>query len=771
MLRSLLIAPPAAALVCTLCLAHSGCGLPGGDYFGAVDDSPDPGHLRWCNAGEPEFIDPALVRSTVGIPLTYALFDGLTDLDEGGFPEPALATHWDISPDQRRFTFHLHDRGRWSDGRPITAHDFAYQLARVLHPLTFSRNAQELWMLKAGEGYFKGRVKILLQDSPPFRAGDVVEVLGLHDPVRAGAPEVAAGEAEPIRPGAEVPDSNLRTAAAPLALRDLGASAWDAYAIVPAGEPVTVISLQRAEPVPAGSPADVPAGLAEEWAYVHWAEGNGHYGWVPRDHLTGQPNGEVVYWVRAIAPEHRVAGVGGDDVPVGEAGSDSGAGLARGAVRGTNLLMLPEALGIRVPDPRTLVLETWGPMPFLIAMTPRPAFRATPRRVVSRWPLRWTDPGKIVTSGPFHLDAWQVRDHLGLSRSPTYWRGERIKLERITAFSLSNQSASTHYYMHGGCDATCGNNIPASYVPVLNGEKRGRPYKDYRSAAKLSSYFYLFNTEKVPSVHLRRALSLAIDRRPFPGLLHGGQIPTAQFVPGTRIRDLSDRDRALCGVTRDTRGVAMIVESDELCYVSAPGLDFDPDRARAELALARKELGESFPGTITLKFNTTRDDHKIVAEYIQRQWLEILGLEVALESQEWKTYLKALIAGEFEIARYGLAGNFPDPETQFLAMFKCNSPDNGTRWCNPEFDRLFQKAESTADRAERLRYLLEAEKIMVAEAPVIALYVDGQHHLQKPYVRGLTINPVDKPPLHRAWIDPDWKSAEGSSSEATAGER
>lgn len=750
-----------------------GCGLPGGDYFGAVDDSPDPGHLRWCNAGEPEFIDPALVRSTVGIPLSYLLFDGLTELDAHGFPEPALATHWDISPEQTRFTFHLHDRGRWSDGRPITAHDFAYHLTRVLHPLTFSRTAQELWMLKAGESYFKGRVKLLLRDSPPFRAGDVVEVLGLHDTARSARPGDSDPDSEPIVAGASVPDSNLRSSESPLALRDLGAAIGDAHAIVPAGQPVTVIELQRwpsrstrLSAQPATRAGD--GATTEEWAYVHWAEGSGVYGWVPREQLSGQPNGEVVYWVRAIAPNHRVGEAAGSGDPLGDR---TGTGRLRGAVAGKNLLMLPEVLGIRVPDPYTLILETWGPTPFLLDMTPRPAFRATPRHVVSRWPLRWTDPDKIVTSGPFHLDAWLARDHLAFSRSPTYWRKDRITLRRITAYSLSNQSASTHYYMHGGCDATCGNNIPSSYVPVLKGEKRGRPYKDYRSAPKLSIYFYVINTRKIPNVHLRRALSLAIDRQQLPRLLHGGQIASASFVPGTRISELSDSDLALCGVTRDTPGVAMIVESDEVCYVPPPGPDFDPDRARAELALAKKDLGPAFPETLSLKFNTTRDDHKIVAEYIQRQWLEILGLEIELESQEWKTYLKALISGEFEIARYGLVGNFPDPETQFLESFQCDSPDNGTGWCNAEFDDLFDKAKSTADRVERLGYIQQAERILVHEAPVIALYVDRQHHLQKPYVRGLTINPVDKPPLHRAWIDPAWRSGRAAGSEATAGER
>ena len=47
---------------------------------------------------------------------------------------------------------------------------------------------------------------------------------------------------------------------------------------------------------------------------------------------------------------------------------------------------------------------------------------------------------------------------------------------------------------------------------------------------------------------------------------------------------------------------------------------------------------------------------------------------------------------------------------------------------------------------------------MVEAASIIPLYVYTQHHLQKPYVRDLAINPVDQVPLRKAWIDPQWRT-------------
>ncbi len=735
--------------------ALAGCGLPEGEYFGKVGE-PEPAHMRWCNAGEPEYIDPALVTSTVGMPISYSLFDGLTVLDRDGHTQASLATHWDISPDQRRFVFHMHDRGRWSNGRPITAHDVAYQLVRVLHPLSFSRNAEVLWRIKNGQLYTEGRIKLVTRDAGPFRAGEVVEVLGVAGAGSITLPGTGLPELVPPRE-LLIPDSNLRTADAPLHLRDRGAAADQAYAVVPPGGEVTVVEIDH--------PTEQDRAGDDRWAYVHWADGDGVYGWVPARELTGQPHGELLYWVRRVPVPHRVGPAG--DIELADIPAALEVTQEMGQVRGADLLMVPEALGVRTPDDHTLVIETWGPVPYFIDLTPQRMFRPTPREVVSRYPLRWTrSPELIVTSGAFHLAGWYERDRIELVASETYWARDQVALQRLTAYSINEQAAATNYYMQGSCDAVSSSSVPVSYLPALNGDMRGgRPYADYTAAPYLAIYFYAINTEKLTNVHLRRALNLAIDRRDIPAILHGGQTPSAQYTPGEPIAQLSDAERARCGVTRDTPGVAMLM-ADGLCYVPPPGLDFDPDAARMELAQARAELGDAFPEPLSLKFNVGYEGHKLIAEYIQDQWRKNLGLQVELSSQEWKTYLKATVAGEYQVARMGWIGSFPDPESEFVSIFKCGSPFNRPRWCNDEFERLFRQVESTADRVQRLALLRRAEEVVIREAAVIPLYVYTQHHLQKPYVRDLTVNFPDQPPLTRAWIDPGWGAAAAGGGEA-----
>ena len=156
-------------------------------------------------------------------------------------------------------------------------------------------------------------------------------------------------------------------------------------------------------------------------------------------------------------------------------------------------------------------------------------------------------------------------------------------------------------------------------------------------------------------------------------------------------------------------------------------------------------------------FGATGFTGRLVAEYLQQAWTAI-GLHVELESQEWKTFVADTRAGNYELARFGNIGNFPDTESEFLANFRCKSPDNRAQWCDPEFEALMDAARPIADRTLRNAKIHEAEDRLLQSAPVIPIYVYTQKRLVRPYVRDLAVNLIDMAPIERAWLDPDWKA-------------
>src|SRR5687768_16526947 len=86
-----------------------------------------PADFRMANCTEIQSIDPQLTSGEPEARVQEALFEGLTRFDSKTFnPAPGVAESWDISEDGTLYTFHIRKDARWSDGRPLTAHDFVY---------------------------------------------------------------------------------------------------------------------------------------------------------------------------------------------------------------------------------------------------------------------------------------------------------------------------------------------------------------------------------------------------------------------------------------------------------------------------------------------------------------------------------------------------------------------------------------------------------------------------------------------------------------------
>ena len=110
--------------------------------------------FRFLNA-EPTNLDIGVAIYEVGG--IVFLFERLTMLDHNNEVVPGAAQSWDSSDNQTRWTFHMRPGGKWSDGRPVTAHDFEYAFKRMLNPATGSSYAFFYYDIKGSRGYNTGK--------------------------------------------------------------------------------------------------------------------------------------------------------------------------------------------------------------------------------------------------------------------------------------------------------------------------------------------------------------------------------------------------------------------------------------------------------------------------------------------------------------------------------------------------------------------------------------------------------------------------------------
>ncbi len=102
-------------------------------------------------------LDPHLATGTTDYNVLSALFEGLVgEHPQDLSPVPGVAQRWEVSPDGLTYTFHLRAEAMWSNGDPVTAHDFVASWRRVLTPSLAADYANLLYVISGAEAYHKG---------------------------------------------------------------------------------------------------------------------------------------------------------------------------------------------------------------------------------------------------------------------------------------------------------------------------------------------------------------------------------------------------------------------------------------------------------------------------------------------------------------------------------------------------------------------------------------------------------------------------------------
>ena len=340
-------------------------------------------------------------------------------------------------------------------------------------------------------------------------------------------------------------------------------------------------------------------------------------------------------------------------------------------------------------------------------------------------------------TGPFQFSNWEEGQALILLKNPNYFErdsiGNRLPyLDAIKTTFYDNKATEFLLLTQGKLDFT--NDLDASFKDeVLN--KKGELKKDWIGKIRLSKHAYL-NTEYLgmlvdstnPLVrnsplrmrNIRQAINYSIDRRKMMMYLRNSiGIPAESgFIPA--------------GLPAyDTTAVK--------------GYRYNPAKARQLLAEAGFPGGRGLPEIKLLTVPIYSD----LGSFIARQ-VEETGIKVQVEVIQKSLLLEQTAKSQALFFRASWIADYPEAEN-YLSVFygKNPAPPNYTRYKNPVFDQLYEKALLEDVDSLRNRLYQQMDQLVIQDAPVVPLWYDEVIHLVNNNISGFEPNGLNLLELRR----------------------
>jgi oligopeptide transport system substrate-binding protein len=372
----------------------------------------------------------------------------------------------------------------------------------------------------------------------------------------------------------------------------------------------------------------------------------------------------------------------------------------------------PDQLGVRAPDPTTLLVDLEGPtgyFPFLLAQA---MLYPVPRHIVEAHGETWTELEHLVTNGPFRLARWEPGRSMLLTRDANY-RGEVSGNVEQIALTLNVNTSAEQLALYEAHQL----DMVMLWPSPESDRARQRYAGEYFSGPALYTQSIGFNVSQAPfdDPRVRRALAMAIDKEKVANVTLAGY----DFPAG-----------------------GGLIPPEMPGHSPGIGLPYDPEGARALLAEAGYPDGQGFPDVQGL---ASPQNKKAVCEDINAHWRENLGIEMTWQGLEWSRMLDQMNREPPALFAMGWRADFPDPDNPL----RMSTHRRWTGWHNPTYARLLEEAKHVADHTARIKLYQQADRILVEDAAIVPV-IYGQHqYLIKPWVRKLSLSAI----LWNLWKD------------------
>lgn len=411
-----------------------------------------------------------------------------------------------------------------------------------------------------------------------------------------------------------------------------------------------------------------------------------------------------------------------------QAVTDGAAGFHLRQVEGYEELVAgraTELAGVEAVDEHTLRVRLSSPHAQFPTIVAHPALGPLPRRLWDSDAARLRE--QPVGNGPFEaVGAWARGQFLRVRRFDDWRNGARpARLDEVLFQFMDSDTAFVAFQQ----DRLQVSPLPEGAVDGAVREFAGSA-DGYRGPGVLHGdtpvvYFLGFNVTVPPfdDPHVRRAVSLAIDRQAIASEVLGGNASPADAL----VSPAFPEGRAgSCGA----------------CI-------HDPRQAAAIFV-------ERGVGPLTLSFNS-EGGHRGVAERV-RDDLHAAGAgPVTLEELPFDDYGERVRAGEAALFRYGWQPEYPTADNVLYPLFHSSQAGQGNLmgYAASDVDALLDEARETLRPARRAMLYRRAEALVVDRDQVVVPILFFRHQrVVSDRVSGFVLNPMGLPNLEQVHLRP-----------------
>src|SRR5690606_30132502 len=171
------------------------------------------------------------------------------------------------------------------------------------------------------------------------------------------------------------------------------------------------------------------------------------------------------------------------------------------------------------------------------------------------------------------------------------------------------------------------------------------------------------------------------------------------------------------------------------------GYHYDPEKVKKLLAEAGYPQGKGLP-TITMHVS---DNYREQVEFIQAQ-LAANNIPVEISIEKTAGLRQAVNRSEYLLFKKSWVADYADEENFMSLFYSRNFAPGGVNYfhySNPQFDSLYEEALALPRGDKKTGLYQQMERLLIDDAPYIAMYYDDVVRIVSHEITGLTTNPMN----------------------------